>query len=459
MAAILDSDTEILRVADGSYNNIMQTVDSLNEDSPLLGDTEHKKKSFASKVKSKFKSRCCCLWSSKAALLILLWNLIISFSLMSFFDPSLYSNAIDSDSFTYGLCYGISSFFLLFYPLAGYLADIKWGRHKTVVNSLYLVFLIPITLVMVGGLAFIAFIPILGPSERKTEMIISIITVVVICLAFGISAVSGTLLFLCSLVTFSANVIQYGMDQLHDVPTDDSVLYIHWYVWTTFVGSALIRLPSAFSTYYGADGGFGYMFSPLLLPIALILLGFTLCLQRYKHHWFLVESGFKNPYKLVYKVIKFASEHKHPVRRSAFTYCEDELPSRLDLGKEKYGGPFSTEEVENVKAFVGILSVLLTIGPAFTADIALNEIVAEFETDVDCYSTNNNTIFGQYLIISSFYRSGIATPLMIVVLIPVYLLLLRPFIHPYIPGMLKRIGIGLILLNAFSFMYLAYWLA
>ena len=77
----------------------------------------------------------------------------------------------------------------------------------------------------------------------------------------------------------------------------------------------------------------------------------------------------------MYKVIKFASEHKDPIRRSGFTYCEDELPSRLDLGKEKYGGPFTTEEVENVKAFVGILGVLLTIGPIFVADIALNELL------------------------------------------------------------------------------------
>ena len=40
---------------------------------------------------------------------------------------------------------------------------------------------------------------------------------------------------------------------------------------------------------------------------------------------------------------------------------EDELPSRLDLGKEKYGGPFTIEQVEDVKAFLGILHVLLTI--------------------------------------------------------------------------------------------------
>ena len=61
----------------------------------------------------------------------------------------------------------------------------------------------------------------------------------------------------------------------------------------------------------------------------------------------------------MYRVTKFAYQHKVPVHRSAFTYCEDELPSGLDLGKSKYGGPFTTEEVEDVKAFYGILKVLL----------------------------------------------------------------------------------------------------
>ena len=36
------------------------------------------------------------------------------------------------------------------------------------------------------------------------------------------------------------------------------------------------------------------------------------------------------------------------------------------------------------------------------------------------------------------------TPLLIVVLIPLYLCPLRPFIHNHIPGMLKRIGLGMI---------------
>ena len=53
------------------------------------------------------------------------------------------------------------------------------------------------------------------------------------------------------------------------------------------------------------------------------------------------------------RVTKFSRQHKTLLCRSAFTYCEDELPK--GCGKEKYGGPFTTEQVEDVKAFYGIL--------------------------------------------------------------------------------------------------------
>ena len=42
--------------------------------------------------------------------------------------------------------------------------------------------------------------------------------------------------------------------------------------------------------------------------------------------------------------------------------------------------------------------------------------------------------------------SNFMTPLTVVIIIPSYLYLLRPFIHDYIPGMLKRIGLGMLLI-------------
>jgi hypothetical protein len=69
----------------------------------------------------------------------------------------------------------------------------------------------------------------------------------------------------------------------------------------------------------------------------------------------------RNPYSLVYRVIKFALRHKHPLQRSALTYWEDKIPSRIDLGKSKYGGPFTSEEVENVKTFFQLIKVLISL--------------------------------------------------------------------------------------------------
>ena len=51
--------------------------------------------------------------------------------------------------------------------------------------------------------------------------------------------------------------------------------------------------------------------------------------------------------------------YKCPENRSALTYWENEMPSRIDLGKKKYGGPFFEEIVEDVKTFWRIVTMLL----------------------------------------------------------------------------------------------------
>ena len=408
------------------------------------------------KVRSKFKNCRCCLWSSKAVILILVWNLIISIGFRSFFDPSLYTVTIlkytfDDDDFyydyisvlmLYGLTYGTNALLLIFYPLAGFLADVCWGRYTTVKNSLCFLFWSIVLMLILAGLALLGSIPLWFILFYSSVSTTQTITIAVLCVVFGLPVLSGAILFLCSITAFNANVIQFGLDQLHDAPAESLKLYIHWYVWTNQVGLFLLRLPSA-SLFNDSLKFIAYASSPVLVFLALILLGITLCLERYKRHWFLIEPGSANPYKLVYKVLRFAKDHTNPVRRSAFTYCEDELPSRLDLGKEKYGGPFTTEQVENVKAFIGIVRVLLTIGPIFFADVAFSENLPGL------VRTNSYRYYYYYFNVPSysyFYGSGCLTPLLMLILIPLYLCLLRPLIRDYIPGMFKRMGLGMVLL-------------
>ena len=48
--------------------------------------------------------------------------------------------------------------------------------------------------------------------------------------------------------------------------------------------------------------------------------------------------------KIICEVLKYSWKHKIPELRSALTYWENDIPSRIDLGKDKYGGPFTYED-------------------------------------------------------------------------------------------------------------------
>ena len=98
------------------------------------------------------------------------------------------------------------------------------------------------------------------------------IVIAIIAVVLGMPILVALLLTLCALVGFSANVVQFCIDQLQNAPTDESVLFIHWYVWTNFTGLLFMT-----GVFIGTLND-----TILLLPVALILLGITVtvCLQR-----------------------------------------------------------------------------------------------------------------------------------------------------------------------------------
>ena len=73
--------------------------------------------------------------------------------------------------------------------------------------------------------------------------------------------------------------------------------------------------------------------------------------------WLIIEPKSPQSLRTIYYVLKFAAKHKAPLNRSAFTYWEEDIPSRIDLGKSKYGGPFTTEQVEDVKTVLRLLAI------------------------------------------------------------------------------------------------------
>ena len=390
---------------------------------------------------------------SKAAILALCWNFCITLVFTSILDPIILliaeTTSIDQDTFTHAVgvlmpsfC-ACTAFLYLFYPLAGYLADTRCGRYKTIIYSLCsftVLFLVAIVIAIV----------------------------VTTCLHLQNSVSYAFLALLLppfpSYIFFSANIIQFGMDQLYDSPMEDSVLFIHWFVLTSYLAFVFFKAVALVVV----QSGIG------LVLFGLATLVVTLCIAWCKKQWFLVDSGARvqrNPYTLIVKVIKFARRHRAPIRRSAFTYCEDELPSRFDLGKEKYGGPFSTEEVEDVKAFLGIFCVLLTFWSVFATDIARNGLVYGLSYHLDdCWYSSifagcggENVTFSNYFLVFKNYvhatlKTGILSDLLIVIFILFYIYLLRPLVCRAVAccircyqgvqaGMLNHVGFGMIFLS------------
>ncbi len=315
------------------------------------------------------------------------------------------------------------------YPLGGCLADVKFGRYKIVLTSMHVLLLLSSILILISIPWMIL--------QYYYEF-----AVIVFQYFKGLWC-----LCLIPIAVFHANVIPFGMDQLQDSPSDHQSLFIHWYVFAWYSGFLLSETILHFFGLY-PDGPYTFSdsrnratYNVLIyaVPLGYIisLLAASLWLASRKKQQFFVDSARPSPYRLVYMVTKFAWKHKVPVRRSAFTYCEDEIPTGLDLGKTKYGGPFTTEEVEDVKAFYGILKVLFAAGPIFLLYIAADRLLINFYLHTSSLTNEISRVFIGW---------GILTPGLIVIGIPVYVIFLHPLITDYIPGMLKRMGLGIFLI-------------
>ena len=408
-----------------------------SESNPLL-QTKRSVDSCCTPFKLKFRSAVCL--KSKSVVLILIWSFLVHLLQSLYVDPYLATTTFNrlfghNISFIYKVCtvYTFLAIVGLFYPLAGLLADVRYGRYRCVMCSQWSLIggsLLIGTSAALGYSLYYYVLQKLHPWSQGTLAIPLIL--------FGIPVVIGLFLFFVSIIAFNANVIQFGLDQLHDSPTDYLGMYIRWFVLVSYTGAVTTKVLTTYLCCYNKI---------LLILLAVILVSLycflllSLCVGFYKRHsWFLTDTGFRNPYTLVYRVMCFSLKHKNPIHRSAFTYCEDELPSRLDLGKEKYGGPFTTEQVENVKVFLGILKLLISLGPFLATERSTYTLLPKFSDHLSANFTTHNTMF-------SFHTIDSIHSLIVILVFGLYIVALRPLIHHHIPRMLSRMRLGMMLMT------------
>ena len=350
---------------------------------------------------------------SRSILLILTWQFLIQcslgFTLKHFnfsYQPekegslSLVDNSVLVVQKKYILGFAIFSFVLI--PIISLLAEVVIGRYRLVSYSLKAMWLVSIAYSVVS------------------------ISCKLITLQFFLVVTQYVLLG-----AFIASAVPLGIDQITGGSAANISAFIQWLTWAFFSGWATAKVTGSllYNCFYFQA------VSVIVLPLQVLLLSVGLILDFYFHHKLVKEPVTVNPVSLIFKVLKYAAKHKYPVQRSAFTYCENEQPTRLDYGKSKYGGPFTTEQVEDVKTFWRILLVIVV------SFISVIPLAAEFDYMLDMAENSSLSIFKTNCA-QKVLREILTPAFHIMFSIPLYELLIYPCLRHRGPSILHSAGIG-----------------
>ena len=180
---------------------------------------------------------------------------------------------------------------------------------------------------------------------------------------------------------FITNIFQFGLDQFLFEPSDKLQSYIYFIFGMIVLSDIIICSFFAILIKFVEYAILHWLIVATFLVLSFLLVIFLVSMCYCKKYIHIEPPPQVSPVKHIYKVMKYAWLNKYPARRSTYTYTE--RPSRLDLCKERYGGPFTTDEVEEVKSFWRILLVLISMFGAYSLDTPI--AIAEY-----CYHNKLN---------------------------------------------------------------------
>ena len=320
-------------------------------------------------------------FQSKGATLLIVWNTLV----MNLLYYLLTKTSQEGVHF-------VALLFTL--PIAGWLADVYLGRYKIIQWSMWIMWVGSMLATLSSVVAQLVD-SYASVNEKVTAAILVLQTI--------------------GFAGYQANIYQFCIDQFPDASTNGIKSFISWFIWTYFSGGIAGHcIYECISKQYFVVGR---CFISICLTIALIM-SFLLS------GIFIKEPVVQNPYKLVYKVIKYALQNKHPQCRSAFTYCEDELPSRMDFGKSKYGGPFTTEQVEDVKTFIRVLAVTIFFSLLPSEALVVYKHSSKLMLLISHHGNKTTECFVTAIASDLQFLCGI-------ILIPVHEFIIYPLLHRY----------------------------
>ena len=323
---------------------------------------------------------------SSKILLLLMWEVLFKLS----FGLLIGNKVMTLDNIFISVTKFLS---LLLAPLVGLLADAKFGRYEIIKTG---------SLISFFASLLYYFTLLSGEDASLLKSWLFCAATILVC--FGDTC-------------YSAAMLPFLSDQLIGASSDSLSAVVRWYYWAKHVGFGLcdIILMNTLGIKFGAVLFFA-------VPLAVIIISDCLCQQ-----WLDRTHKVTNPIKLITQVLNYTRKHSYPERRSAFTYIDEEQPTRMDFGKTKFGGPFTEEEVEDVKTVLRLIPLIICFS-LFVITLAYTPVaILEGKGNVDIVINN-----------------GLKNWLSPVLLIPFYQFLVRPCIRKS-PSMLRCIGVAMVM--------------
>ena len=240
-----------------------------------------------------------------------------------------------AENFKLALKYVYFSLWVLL-PVTGWVAESWLGRYRAIVVGLVLSLVFILT--TQAGFVMLQF---------DWTPIPAFLLIVV-----------GLLLGTFGIGSFYTIMLPFALDQMIGASAEQHSAVVQWYCWGFDIALLLIHILNCVPI----PNQLRYLD---ILPVIFLTSG-TLCLSAVLimdclyHKWLDTNNKTGNPIKLIFQVLNYARKNKCPRLRSALTYIDEEHPSRLDFGKHKFGGPFTEEEVEDVKTIFRLTPVLLS---------------------------------------------------------------------------------------------------
>ena len=209
-------------------------------------------------------------------------------------------------------------------PIIGILSESYFGRYKILTLSLYL-------------------------------WLISIMLAAVALILSSDTCLSLSFLFIAlSTACYAPCIIPFTIDQMVGASGEELSFTLYWMVWcwdTCASAQSLYVCSSQLTTQIHTK-------QAILLFILYVSFIIAYVMTQCCNHILMTSPQLSNPIKSVVQVLNYARKNKFPVSRSAFTYWEEEWPSRIDLGNSKYRSPFTLEEVEDVKTILKLIHLI-----------------------------------------------------------------------------------------------------